>query len=94
MWRVSSQATMSARSKASRARAERSERLPIGVDTTRMRPAGSTGHPPTYLNTETLRAGASWTATPRLTFEGVRIFGDVYQVGAELAPLFVEPEEL
>jgi Htaa len=39
-----------------------------------------------------LRAGQPWTATPKLTFEGVRIFGDVYQVGTELAPLVFEPE--
>ena len=42
--------------------------------------------------TEQPRAGESWTATPKLTFEGVRIFGDVYQVGAELAQLVVDPE--
>jgi hypothetical protein len=40
-----------------------------------------------------LRGGAAWTATPKLTFEGVRVFGDVYQVGTELAPLVLEPEE-
>lgn len=39
-----------------------------------------------------LRPDEEWTATPRLTFEGVRIFGDVYQVGTELAPMFVSPE--
>lgn len=39
-----------------------------------------------------IEAGQPWTATPKLTFEGVRIFGDVYQVGTELAPLIVEPE--
>jgi hypothetical protein len=38
-----------------------------------------------------LRAGEPWTATPKLTFEGVHVFGDVYQVGTELAPLMVEP---
>ena len=43
--------------------------------------------------TEQPRAGESWSATPALTFEGVRIFGDVYQVGAELAQLVVEPEK-
>jgi hypothetical protein len=42
---------------------------------------------------QTLRVGERWTATPRITFEGVRIFGDVYKVGAELAPLVVEPSE-
>ncbi|MDR5701605.1 HtaA domain-containing protein [Agromyces aerolatus] len=40
--------------------------------------------------TEPPRPGRPWTATPKLTFEGVRILGDVYQVGAELAPLTVE----
>lgn len=40
-----------------------------------------------------LRVGENWTATPKLTFEGVRIFGDVYQVGAEMAALVVEPEQ-
>ena len=42
---------------------------------------------------QTFRVGEHWTAMPRLTFEGVRIFGDVYKVGAELAPLVVEPGE-
>lgn len=33
-----------------------------------------------------------WTGTPRLTFEGVRVFGDVYAIDTELAPLvLVEP---
>jgi hypothetical protein len=40
-----------------------------------------------------LRGGEPWTATPKLTFEGVRVFGDVYQVGTELAPLVLEPEQ-
>src|SRR4051812_50178101 len=39
VWRVSSQATRSADSKAARARGDRSSRLPIGVATTRSRPA-------------------------------------------------------
>src|SRR3954447_14321165 len=39
---------------------------------------------------EPLRAGEAWTAQPKLTFEGVRIFGDVYEVGTELAPLVYE----
>lgn len=39
-----------------------------------------------------IEPGEEWTATPRLTFEGVRIFGDVYQVGTELAPMTVFPE--
>lgn len=45
----------------------------------------------TFEDTEPYRAGEQWTATPRLTFEGSRIFGDVYQVGTELAPLTVDP---
>lgn len=36
-------------------------------------------------------SGSAWGATPRLTFEGVRVFGDVYQVGTELSVLSVEP---
>jgi hypothetical protein len=38
-----------------------------------------------------LSARERWTVTPKLTFEGVRIFGDVYQVGTELAPLVLDP---
>ncbi|MGO4689637.1 HtaA domain-containing protein [Glaciibacter sp. 2TAF33] len=44
----------------------------------------------TIENSAPRTAGERWTVTPRLTFEGVRIFGDVYQVGAELAPLVVD----
>lgn len=44
----------------------------------------------TIEGAEPPRPGLPWTATPKLTFEGVRILGDVYQVGAELAPLTVE----
>jgi hypothetical protein len=40
------------------------------------------------------RPGQPWSAVPQLTFQGVRIFGDVYQVGADLAPLVVEPEPM
>jgi hypothetical protein len=46
----------------------------------------------TIENAGPLRTDEQWTATPKLTFEGVRVFGDVYQVGAELAPLIVVPE--
>ena len=45
----------------------------------------------TIEGAEPLRAGETWTGHPRLTFEGVRIFGDVYEVGTELAPLVFEP---
>jgi hypothetical protein len=45
----------------------------------------------TIDETRGIRPGEPWTATPRLTFEGVRVFGDVYQVGEELAPLVIEP---
>lgn len=45
----------------------------------------------TIEGAEPRRADQPWAATPKLTFEGVRIFGDVYQVGTELAPLVVEP---
>ncbi|WP_208322583.1 HtaA domain-containing protein [Salinibacterium sp. ZJ454] len=38
-------------------------------------------------------AGHRWAATPRITFEGVRIFGDVYQTGTDLAPLVVDREQ-
>jgi len=38
------------------------------------------------------RSHQRWTASPRLTFEGARIFGDVYPVGTELAPLIVDSE--
>ena len=41
-------------------------------------------------NAEEPRAATTWTATPKLTFEGVRVFGDVYQVGTELAPVVIE----
>ncbi len=46
----------------------------------------------TIEGAEPYRPGDTWTATPRLTFEGVRILGDVYQVGAELAELTIDPE--
>ncbi|WP_173922378.1 HtaA domain-containing protein [Agromyces sp. Marseille-P2726] len=49
-------------------------------------------HIATIEGGEPYRPGNSWTAAPKLTFEGVRILGDVYQVGAELAPLSIEPE--
>jgi hypothetical protein len=45
----------------------------------------------TIEGAEPLRAGEAWIAQPKLTFEGVRVFGDVYQVGTELAPLVYEP---
>lgn len=46
----------------------------------------------TFDDADAIRDGERWTVTPRLTFEGVRIFGDVYQVGAELAPMTFVPE--
>lgn len=35
-------------------------------------------------------SSGGWTVTPQLTFEGTRVFGDVYPVGTELAPLVVD----
>jgi hypothetical protein len=46
----------------------------------------------TIESADEFRVGEPWVATPKLTYQGVRTFGDVYQVGTELAPLVVVPE--
>ena len=45
----------------------------------------------TVESSDPLTADKPWSGAPRLTFEGTRVFGDVYPVGTELAQLTVEP---